>query len=97
MGGLPASSPAFPLSLPLPFFFTFPCASSSVRFVSPGKDARLFVFRLSAVQKGIEGKQAAWGRCDCRGNKLEKTKGDVQPRRGWFPSGCPAFPENRNE
>ncbi|KAK1334134.1 hypothetical protein QTO34_005134 [Cnephaeus nilssonii] len=40
-----------------------------------GKDARLFVFRLSAVQRGIEGRQAAWSRCDCRENKLEKTKG----------------------
>ncbi|KAB1279688.1 GTPase-activating Rap/Ran-GAP domain-like protein 3 [Camelus dromedarius] len=39
------------------------------------KDARLFVFRLSAVQKGIEGRQAVKGKCDCRENKLEKTKG----------------------
>ncbi|ELK07210.1 GTPase-activating Rap/Ran-GAP domain-like protein 3 [Pteropus alecto] len=40
-----------------------------------GKDARLFVFRLSAVQRGVESKQAARSRCDCRENKLEKTKG----------------------
>ncbi|KAI4577578.1 hypothetical protein MJT46_003413 [Ovis ammon polii x Ovis aries] len=31
--------------------------------------------RLSAVQRGIEGKQAMKGKCDCRENKLEKTKG----------------------
>ncbi|XP_021569887.1 GTPase-activating Rap/Ran-GAP domain-like protein 3, partial [Carlito syrichta] len=40
-----------------------------------GKDARLFVFRLSAVKKGLEGKQAGKSRSDCRENKLEKTKG----------------------
>lgn len=97
MGGLPASSPAFPHSLPLLFFFTFPCVSSSDCFVSPGKDARLFVFRLSAVQKGIEGKQAAWGRCDCRENKLEKTKGDAQRCVAGFGSGRPGFPETSNE
>uniref|UniRef100_A0A670KLQ1 GTPase-activating Rap/Ran-GAP domain-like protein 3 n=1 Tax=Podarcis muralis TaxID=64176 RepID=A0A670KLQ1_PODMU len=39
-----------------------------------GKDARLLVFRLSAVQKGMESKQAR-SKCDCRENKLEKTKG----------------------
>uniref|UniRef100_A0A803T5F5 GTPase activating Rap/RanGAP domain like 3 n=1 Tax=Anolis carolinensis TaxID=28377 RepID=A0A803T5F5_ANOCA len=39
-----------------------------------GKDSRLLVFRLSAVQKGIEGKQIK-SKCDCRENKLEKTKG----------------------
>lgn len=44
--------------------------------MSPGKDARLFVFRLSAVQKGLEGRQTGRGRSDCRENKLEKTKGD---------------------
>ncbi|XP_011709712.1 GTPase-activating Rap/Ran-GAP domain-like protein 3 isoform X3 [Macaca nemestrina] len=40
-----------------------------------GKDARLFVFRLSALQKGLEGKQTGKSRSDCRENKLEKTKG----------------------
>ncbi|XP_053229901.1 GTPase-activating Rap/Ran-GAP domain-like protein 3 isoform X5 [Podarcis raffonei] len=39
-----------------------------------GKDARLLVFRLSAVRKGMETKQAR-SKCDCRENKLEKTKG----------------------
>ena len=28
------------------------------------------------MQRGIEGKQAVKGKCDCRENKLEKTKGD---------------------
>ncbi|XP_019396622.1 PREDICTED: GTPase-activating Rap/Ran-GAP domain-like protein 3 isoform X5 [Crocodylus porosus] len=40
-----------------------------------GKDSRLLVFRLSAVQKGIETKQMAKNKYDCRENKLEKTKG----------------------
>ncbi|XP_061459772.1 GTPase-activating Rap/Ran-GAP domain-like protein 3 isoform X3 [Rhineura floridana] len=39
-----------------------------------GKDARLLVFRLKAVRKGTEAKQAR-SKCDCRENKLEKTKG----------------------
>uniref|UniRef100_A0A8D2IXC9 GTPase-activating Rap/Ran-GAP domain-like protein 3 n=1 Tax=Varanus komodoensis TaxID=61221 RepID=A0A8D2IXC9_VARKO len=39
-----------------------------------GKDARLLVFRLSAVRKGIEARQVK-SKCDCRENKLEKTKG----------------------
>jgi hypothetical protein len=46
--------------------------------LSPGKDARLFVFRLSAVQKGLDGRQTGRSRSDCRENKLEKTKGE-----GW--------------
>ncbi|XP_019369601.1 PREDICTED: GTPase-activating Rap/Ran-GAP domain-like protein 3 isoform X4 [Gavialis gangeticus] len=40
-----------------------------------GKDSRLLVFRLSAVQKSIETKQMAKNKYDCRENKLEKTKG----------------------
>ncbi|XP_038601443.1 GTPase-activating Rap/Ran-GAP domain-like protein 3 isoform X1 [Tachyglossus aculeatus] len=40
-----------------------------------GKDSRLFVFRLSTVRKGIEDKQVAKSKSDCRENKLEKTKG----------------------
>ncbi|EPY83342.1 GTPase activating Rap/RanGAP domain-like 3 isoform 1 [Camelus ferus] len=48
---------------------------SMIRSHFTRKDARLFVFRLSAVQKGIEGRQAVKGKCDCRENKLEKTKG----------------------
>lgn len=92
MGGSPSLQPWLPPQ-PVPeFFFTFPCISSSAPFVSPGKDARLFVFRLSAVQRGIEGKQAAWSRCDCRENKLEKTKGDSQPPGGWFRVRIPRFP-----
>ncbi|XP_077162764.1 GTPase-activating Rap/Ran-GAP domain-like protein 3 isoform X2 [Paroedura picta] len=39
-----------------------------------GKDARLLVFRLSALRKGIEARQAK-SKCDSRENKLEKTKG----------------------
>ncbi|NXC18777.1 GARL3 protein, partial [Corythaeola cristata] len=40
-----------------------------------GKDSRLLVFRLSAVQKDIETKQLIRSKYDCRENKLERTKG----------------------
>uniref|UniRef100_A0A8C3XL34 GTPase activating Rap/RanGAP domain like 3 n=1 Tax=Chelydra serpentina TaxID=8475 RepID=A0A8C3XL34_CHESE len=40
-----------------------------------GKDSRLLVFRMSAVRNGIEAKQMAKSKYDCRDNKLEKTKG----------------------
>ncbi|XP_029468928.1 GTPase-activating Rap/Ran-GAP domain-like protein 3 isoform X1 [Rhinatrema bivittatum] len=40
-----------------------------------GKDARLFVFRLSAIRKGLEEKLIVKSKYDCRENKLEKTKG----------------------
>lgn len=66
-------SSCFPAQSALP---VFPPISSCTFFISPGKDARLFVFRLSAVHKAIEGKQPVKSRCDCRDNKLEKTKGD---------------------
>nr|XP_033818039.1 GTPase-activating Rap/Ran-GAP domain-like protein 3 isoform X2 [Geotrypetes seraphini] len=40
-----------------------------------GKDARLFVFRLSTIRKDLEEKQILKSKYDCRENKLEKTKG----------------------
>ncbi|KAM8744200.1 GTPase-activating Rap/Ran-GAP domain-like protein 3 isoform 2-T2 [Acanthopagrus schlegelii] len=40
-----------------------------------GKDARLYVFRLSTLKRGLEEKQLVRGKCDSRENKLEKTKG----------------------
>uniref|UniRef100_A0AAY4AHR3 GTPase-activating Rap/Ran-GAP domain-like protein 3 n=1 Tax=Denticeps clupeoides TaxID=299321 RepID=A0AAY4AHR3_9TELE len=40
-----------------------------------GKDARLYVFRLSLLRRGLEERQLVRGKCDCRENKLEKTKG----------------------
>ncbi|TNN68121.1 GTPase-activating Rap/Ran-GAP domain-like protein 3 [Liparis tanakae] len=39
-----------------------------------GKDARLYVFRLSALKRGLEEKQLVRSKCDSRENKLEKTK-----------------------
>ncbi|XP_062409604.1 GTPase-activating Rap/Ran-GAP domain-like protein 3 isoform X5 [Sardina pilchardus] len=39
------------------------------------KDARLYVFRLSVLRRGLEERQLVRGKCDCRENKLEKTKG----------------------
>lgn len=68
----------FPHSLLFQLFqviLLFPSSPPPSALSSPGKDARLFVFRLSAVQKGIEGKQAVKSKCECRENKLEKTKG----------------------
>lgn len=46
-------------------------------FVFPGKDARLYVFRLRALRRGMEEKQLVRSKCDSRENKLEKTKGEV--------------------
>ncbi|XP_068105107.1 GTPase-activating Rap/Ran-GAP domain-like protein 3 isoform X2 [Hyperolius riggenbachi] len=43
--------------------------------VDKGKDARLYVFRLSAIRKGLEDKQVPRNKYECRENKLEKTKG----------------------
>ncbi|XP_028273638.1 GTPase-activating Rap/Ran-GAP domain-like protein 3 isoform X2 [Parambassis ranga] len=40
-----------------------------------GKDARLYVFRLSTIKRGLEERQLVRSKCDCRENKLEKTKG----------------------
>ncbi|XP_008421863.1 GTPase-activating Rap/Ran-GAP domain-like protein 3 isoform X4 [Poecilia reticulata] len=40
-----------------------------------GKDARLYVFRLSGIKRGLEERQLVRSKCDCRENKLEKTKG----------------------
>lgn len=54
----------------------YPIPSSALSSLSPGKDARLFVFRLSAVQKGLDSRQTGRSRSDCRENKLEKTKGE---------------------
>lgn len=44
----------------------------------PGKDARLYVFRLRTLKRGLEEKQLVRGKCDSRENKLEKTKGTTQ-------------------
>lgn len=46
-------------------------------FVFPGKDARLYVFRLRALRRGLEEKQLVRSKCDSRENKLEKTKGEM--------------------
>ncbi|XP_071768077.1 GTPase-activating Rap/Ran-GAP domain-like protein 3 isoform X1 [Centroberyx gerrardi] len=40
-----------------------------------GKDARLYVFRLSTLKRGMEERQLVRSKCDSRENKLEKTKG----------------------
>uniref|UniRef100_A0A3B3QBF9 GTPase-activating Rap/Ran-GAP domain-like protein 3 n=1 Tax=Paramormyrops kingsleyae TaxID=1676925 RepID=A0A3B3QBF9_9TELE len=40
-----------------------------------GKEARLYIFRLSTVSKGIKEKQLIRSKYDSRDNKLEKTKG----------------------
>lgn len=40
-----------------------------------GKDARLYVFRLGGLKRGLEERQLIRSKCDSRENKLEKTKG----------------------
>ncbi|XP_040915322.1 GTPase-activating Rap/Ran-GAP domain-like protein 3 isoform X3 [Toxotes jaculatrix] len=40
-----------------------------------GKDARLYVFRLGTLKRGLEERQLVRSKCDSRENKLEKTKG----------------------
>ncbi|XP_064873374.1 GTPase-activating Rap/Ran-GAP domain-like protein 3 isoform X3 [Oncorhynchus nerka] len=40
-----------------------------------GKDARLYVFRLSMLKRGLEERQLVRTKCDSGENKLEKTKG----------------------
>ncbi|XP_037014132.2 GTPase-activating Rap/Ran-GAP domain-like protein 3 isoform X1 [Artibeus jamaicensis] len=69
------SVPVFDRTLPVKQMHVLEALDLLILRADKGKDARLFVFRLSAVQKGVEGKQAARSRCDCRENKLEKTKG----------------------
>lgn len=43
--------------------------------VDKGKDARLFVFRLSSIKKALEERQMVKSKSDCKDNRLEKTKG----------------------
>ncbi|XP_012495311.1 PREDICTED: GTPase-activating Rap/Ran-GAP domain-like protein 3 [Propithecus coquereli] len=69
------SVPVFDRTLPVKQMHVLETLDLLVLRADKGKDARLFVFRLSALQKGLEGKQAGKGRSDCRENKLEKTKG----------------------
>ncbi|KAM4848927.1 GTPase-activating Rap/Ran-GAP domain-like protein 3 isoform 3-T3 [Urocitellus parryii] len=69
------SVPVFDRTLPVKQMHVLETLDLLVLRADKGKDARLFVFRLSAVQKGLEGRQTGRGRSDCRENKLEKTKG----------------------
>uniref|UniRef100_A0A8D0SH00 GTPase-activating Rap/Ran-GAP domain-like protein 3 n=1 Tax=Sus scrofa TaxID=9823 RepID=A0A8D0SH00_PIG len=68
------SVPVFDRTLPVKQMHVLEVLDLLILRADKGKDARLFVFRLSAVQRGVEGK-AVRGKCDCRENKLEKTKG----------------------
>uniref|UniRef100_A0A667IH13 GTPase-activating Rap/Ran-GAP domain-like protein 3 n=1 Tax=Lynx canadensis TaxID=61383 RepID=A0A667IH13_LYNCA len=69
------SVPVFDKTLPVKQIHVLETLDLLILRADKGKDARLFVFRLSAVHKAVEGKQAVKGKCDCRDNKLEKTKG----------------------
>ncbi|KAG8512798.1 LOW QUALITY PROTEIN: GTPase-activating Rap/Ran-GAP domain-like protein 3, partial [Galemys pyrenaicus] len=69
------SAPVFDRTLPVKQMHVLEALDLLLLRADKGKEARLFVFRLSVVQKGIASKQAARSRCDCRDNKLEKTKG----------------------
>lgn len=42
-----------------------------------GKDSRILVVRLGAVQEDTETKKSQEAKYDCRENKLERTKGGV--------------------
>ncbi|XP_061656602.1 GTPase-activating Rap/Ran-GAP domain-like protein 3 isoform X2 [Syngnathoides biaculeatus] len=77
-------APAAPAPVPLQLFDkTLPVKQMDVlepqdllvTRADKGKDARLYVFRLSSLRRGPDPKQAARSKCDCRENKLEKTKG----------------------
>nr|XP_038962122.1 GTPase-activating Rap/Ran-GAP domain-like protein 3 isoform X7 [Rattus norvegicus] len=69
------SVPVFDRTLPVKQIHVLETLDLLVLRADKGKDARLFVFRLSAVQKGLDGRQTGRSRSDCRENKLEKTKG----------------------
>lgn len=71
------TSPATPLSGGLKKDGKLKETSIHKGFVFPGKDARLYVFRLRALKRGMEEKQLVRSKCDSRENKLEKTKGEV--------------------
>ncbi|XP_075842025.1 GTPase-activating Rap/Ran-GAP domain-like protein 3 isoform X2 [Microtus pennsylvanicus] len=72
--GLP-SVPVFDRTLPVKQIHVLEALDILVLRADKGKDARLFVFRLSVVQKGLDSRQTGRSRSDCRENKLEKTKG----------------------
>nr|XP_021502305.1 GTPase-activating Rap/Ran-GAP domain-like protein 3 [Meriones unguiculatus] len=67
--------PVFDRTLPVKQIHVLETLDLLVLRADKGKDARLFVFRLSVVQKGLDGRQTGRSRSDCRENKLEKTKG----------------------
>jgi len=97
------SVPVFDKTLPVKQMHVLETLDLLILRADKGKDARLFVFRLSAVHKAIEGKQAVRSKCDCRDNKLEKTKGDgslhilvVSVQFFFFPSDCSDFTGNKN-
>ncbi|XP_019584162.2 GTPase-activating Rap/Ran-GAP domain-like protein 3 isoform X4 [Rhinolophus sinicus] len=69
------SVPVFDRTVPVKQMHVLETLDLLILRADKGKDARLFVFRLSAVQRGMESKQAVRSKCDCRENKLEKTKG----------------------
>lgn len=67
--------PVFDRTLPVKQIHVLEALDILVLRADKGKDARLFVFRLSVVQKGLDSRQTGRSRSDCRENKLEKTKG----------------------
>ncbi|XP_040591542.1 GTPase-activating Rap/Ran-GAP domain-like protein 3 isoform X2 [Mesocricetus auratus] len=72
--GLPSVT-VFDRTLPVKQIHVLEALDLLVLRADKGKDARLFVFRLSVVQKGLDSRQTGRSRSDCRENKLEKTKG----------------------
>ncbi|XP_042193199.1 GTPase-activating Rap/Ran-GAP domain-like protein 3 [Callorhinchus milii] len=69
------SVPVFDRSLPVKQVDVLETQDLLLTRADKGKDARLFVFRLSAIGKVVEERQVARTKADCKDNKLEKTKG----------------------
>nr|XP_014349468.1 PREDICTED: GTPase-activating Rap/Ran-GAP domain-like protein 3 [Latimeria chalumnae] len=67
--------PVFDKTLPVKQMHVLEAQDLLITRADKGKDARLFVFRLNAIKKGLKEKQLVKTKYDCRENKLEKTKG----------------------
>ncbi|XP_077478084.1 GTPase-activating Rap/Ran-GAP domain-like protein 3 [Stigmatopora argus] len=71
----PPPVPVFDKTLPVKQMHVVEPQDLLVTRADKGKDARLYVFRLSALRTDLEERQPVRGKSDCRENKLEKTKG----------------------
>ncbi|XP_078282144.1 GTPase-activating Rap/Ran-GAP domain-like protein 3 isoform X2 [Rhinoraja longicauda] len=67
--------PVFDRTLPVKQMDILETQDLFVSRADKGKDARLFVFRLSSIKRALEERQMVKSKSDCKDNKLEKTKG----------------------